>query len=230
MNWTDEYREIIEFYYWEPQHLGRAAGPKKFENVAQMWQHVNGLEVSLNHILNIFFSLYGNNDVLTAMGHHGLYDFVSSRQLDLWQKDYGEFTQPDMFFLGAERNLAIELKLGSKTSVNQIAKYLVFNHCVASSKGLGLLLLSPFTDLEALTKEKFSDSTTLLEALDYSVLSSKLRALCSEQDFDTQLKSIQIRTLSLHDFVTVLESIISESQTERNLLIGTIEYLKARGF
>ena len=57
-HWNTNYYEILQDYYWEPQHLdrGRLVQPR-FENDKQVLWHIHKMEVSLNHILALFFSL-----------------------------------------------------------------------------------------------------------------------------------------------------------------------------
>jgi hypothetical protein len=57
----------------------------------------------------------------------------------------GTVTQPDAFFLSSKSLIAVELKLDSPTSSNQIAKYLGLMHCEERHSGprgnLGLLFI-----------------------------------------------------------------------------------------
>ena len=56
--WNDEYYEIIDFYFWEPQHIGRSKTEKsRYKNMEDVKNHILNMEVSLNHQLNIFFRL-----------------------------------------------------------------------------------------------------------------------------------------------------------------------------
>lgn len=230
MNWTDEYRDIIEFYYWEPQHLGRAKGIKRFDNVEQMWEHVDSIEVSLNHILNIFFSLYSNKTLFSKLGVEETYDYVSSRQVELWVQDTGGFTQPDMFFTGDNSNLAIELKLAAKTSLEQIAKYIIFNHKISQNKRLNIVFLTPYNDLEKITKEKLKTNLEITRSLEYSKLSKNLQSNCNEQDYKAIVENTTISIISLSDFKNILVSLVPQNSTEDKLLSGTIDLLNNRGF
>ena len=108
MDWTDEYREIVEVYYWEPQHIGRAGGRKRFKNSDEMYRHINKIEVSLNHVLNVFFSLYPPHK-LHCFKVAGDYERLSSWRLEQIEREQHKLTQPDMFFEGESDNIAAEL-------------------------------------------------------------------------------------------------------------------------
>ena len=52
--------EIYDFLYFEPQHIGKIKNPKTTYNSSKkMIEHIKNLEVSLNHILNLFFEFRG---------------------------------------------------------------------------------------------------------------------------------------------------------------------------
>jgi hypothetical protein len=48
----------MNFYYWEPQHLGKKKNPNsKIQNISDALDHISKMEVSLNHQFNLFFQL-----------------------------------------------------------------------------------------------------------------------------------------------------------------------------
>lgn len=56
-NWTNVYDEIMSFYFYEPQHIGKKAYPRDnphvYSNEQAMLNHISNMEVSLNHLFNI---------------------------------------------------------------------------------------------------------------------------------------------------------------------------------
>src|SRR6267143_2425099 len=56
-DWTDEYESIVEFYFWEPQHLNRRAPPGRNPGIDEVLQRLRRKEVPLNHLLGILFRL-----------------------------------------------------------------------------------------------------------------------------------------------------------------------------
>jgi hypothetical protein len=143
-NWTDEYREIVEFYWWEPQMLGRSEkNYRRFRTADEMWSHLATKEVPLNHLLSIFFTLFPLQKIQSfkLSADSKIY---SARQLDSIIKGQKNFTQPDFFIEGESECLAIELKTTSKGSLTQLLKYTKFNDLV-TGKRLRILMLTPYS-------------------------------------------------------------------------------------
>ena len=67
-SWNNEYYDIMNFYYWEPQHLGKIKNPNsKIQSIHDALSHIAKMEVSLNHQFNLFFQLLPSvilNDIL----------------------------------------------------------------------------------------------------------------------------------------------------------------------
>lgn len=55
--WHDHYYDVLEFYYWEPQHTDRARFLGKGSKYVQIKEHLRSIEVPLNHIITLFFLL-----------------------------------------------------------------------------------------------------------------------------------------------------------------------------
>lgn len=229
MSWTDEYKEIVEFYYWEPQHIGRAKGVRRFDGPKDMWSHVNKLEISLNHILSLFFSLYSGSLLFDKIGAHGgPYLLTSSGQLEEWSKETKGFVQPDLFFKGDNKNLAIELKLDSKTDLSQISKYVALNGWTNQDKPLDLIFLTPHNNLKKVTKEKYVDYEELINELRDVELHKKIQSACSQNLYQEQVDMLAVNCLSFSEFYRILQAIKPESATEEKLLSGLIHYLHGR--
>lgn len=212
MNWADEYREIVEFYYWEPQHIGRAKGTKRFNNPDEMYEHINKMEVSLNHILNIFFSLYPIHkiDCFDADESHTM---LSAWQLELLQREQKTATQPDMFFQSKTKNIAIELKTGSKSNLGQIVKYINFNQTLpgSSEKEFELVFLTPQSEISKIFKEKYQSEAEIQKAL---------------RDID--IKPPKISFVSMDGFYQSFCVAKQHNETEEKLVVGLKTYLGKR--
>lgn len=212
MSWTDEYREIVEFYYWEPQHIGRSLSGKRFKNADEMYAHINGLEVSLNQILNIFFSLLPliNIDCINGDTSNVL---ISSWQLETIIREQKNATQPDMFFTGSKKNIAIELKTGSKSSLDQVLKYVRFNQYIGKDTvlPLDLYFLTPEREITSIFKEKYS----------------------SIGELQTEIKAAtalvpQIKLITYDDLFKSISRVHPNSETELRLVSGLLYYLDSR--
>jgi hypothetical protein len=111
--WSGEYREIVDFYYWEPQHLGRMKNPTStITSSDQAWAKVKKLEVSTNHILNLYFSMVplAVLDPNRRWAPADDYRFVGSGELERLRNSLQGFTQPDLYWTEPTRELAVELK------------------------------------------------------------------------------------------------------------------------
>ncbi len=212
MNWTDEYREIVEFYYWEPQHIGRAGGKKIYSGADEMYEHINKLEVSLNHILNIFFSLFPI-ERLDCFEIGEPVQMLSAAILEHHQREQKNATQPDMFFVGRSRNAAIELKLAAKSNLKQIEKYMGFNDAISeNTKPLTLIYLTPTNDTSHIFTEKYASKLDILSELDDKGYSEK------------PLLSF----ITYNDLYNSLRKLIPSNETEKRLITGVITYLSSR--
>jgi len=126
--WTDHYYSALEFFFWEPQHLGRSKSAKSsFRTPAAVFKHLRKMEVTLNHNLQQFLSL------APAALQRRLFTAMFGRDLDLAFTLHGRRVgelfklencmQPDVVFTALEATVAIEMKLESKSSLQQVMKY-----------------------------------------------------------------------------------------------------------
>jgi hypothetical protein len=196
MSWADEYREIVEFYWWEPQMMGRSLkNYRKFNSADEMWASVSCKEVPFNHVLNIFFALFPLDHM--NFGFTPGAAALSSRALrDLYKKQHGA-TQPDIFIVDDALNTAIELKTTSKSSAAQVEKYIAFNNAIAPEKPLRLVFLSPHDNPQ-------------------KVFGGEVPAV----------SDCQMEFLSFRKFYLMLQSAKCENATERKLIAGVLEYME----
>lgn len=131
--WNQEYYDALNFYYWEPQHLGKIKNPKsRYNNVEDVLAHLRKMEVSLNHQFNLFFQLLPNEVLNQFFGfvinnlEFDQFNYQSLKDID--KMNLNDATQPDMFFKGNKNLLGVELKLGAKTSMDQVMKYALLFH------------------------------------------------------------------------------------------------------
>ena len=68
--WTQEYYNALRFYFWEPQWLNRHANATRDRSCDQVIDHVGRAEVSLNHLLSMFFSIASTRVVNRFLGEH----------------------------------------------------------------------------------------------------------------------------------------------------------------
>ncbi len=173
-HWNTNYYEILQDYYWEPQHLdcGRLNLPR-FSNDRKMLWHIHQMEVSLNHILALFFSLAPRDFIqvleFAAFGSHSSAAF---RQVSLFELRTGnkhDPTQPDVFLVSADRCLSIEVKVSATSGLEQVAKYALLHLDFALRNGIPtdgsrLIYLTP-RPVSLTWKEKFPDVVAMRHSL-----------------------------------------------------------------
>ena len=131
--WNQEYYEILEFYYWEPQHLGKSKNPRsKYDSLAKALTHIKSIEVSLNHQFNTFFSL------LPTQETNELFSKIFGRKFDenfcfnskatrQFVDSFKSATQPDLFFPSPTELVCIEMKVSAQSDFDQLMKYLLLS-------------------------------------------------------------------------------------------------------
>jgi len=172
--WVEEYYQVLEFLYWEPQHLGKQTKPDSpWANRDRAMRHVREMEVTLNHQLNILFSLLPMGlrqnliEFLTGRKPNGPIG-VNSRAVRSMPCFQGNVTQPDLLFSDDGALWAIEMKVKAKTDLQQLAKYFLFAALESegrpSPKKFALGFLGP-GPMESLFKEGFASLDLAREEL-----------------------------------------------------------------
>ena len=126
MVWNAHYYDFLRHYYYEPQKLNRkSTGLQKTE--AEVFADLSQQEVSLNHVLTLFFvlapfftsrlllKLFG---IKTANGRYHVYGRDIENNLRLKKA-----IQPDLFIVGTDALVSMELKIDHKTELGQVARY-----------------------------------------------------------------------------------------------------------
>ena len=224
--WTKEYYEIMEFYYWEPQHIGKIKNPKSsIRDSYKMREKLRKMEVSLNHQLNLFFLLAPKDF------HRRFFQSIFKKELkeDLQMLSGGaadkiisaNLTQPDMMFVGNAQNFFVELKLDSKSSIDQVLKYTVLHALECEAAGT----VKPFYMLfigkggfENLWKERFKNVTGLkntIRSYNYKALERKTKVLAAI-DFDSIVETALRSRIEMINY-TKLSKFIDGYSKEINL-------------
>lgn len=172
-NWTKYYYDILDFYFWEPQHLGKIKNPKgKHKTYSEVFSHLEKMEVVLNHQLALFFNIIPEeilNSILAGIiksKKKGRYIYESDATTKIIEK-LNDFTQPDFLFEGKDSLLAIEVKLDSTSSLDQFMKYLflyvLIKKKIKTIKKFHLIFLAK-DEFKSIWKQKFKDKNELLGA------------------------------------------------------------------
>jgi hypothetical protein len=246
--WTSEYYDIMEFYYWEPQHLGKIKNPKsRYNNEKKALQHIQNMEVSLNHMFNIFFRLapsaFINQVISNSFGKNIQDSFTLQGRYDILE--FSSLVQPDLLFSSETTNFSIEMKIGAKSSLSQVYKYALLHwleqqHSDSQKKSLLLyvgkgsfndLWVEGFTSAVELKKQALNLDISKLRTnaakketipIDWyavqSVLDNTDIAYCSYSEFSMLLKA----------FLTHLTENSNESETIHKLFSGLYAELERR--
>ena len=225
--WTDEYRDIVDFFYWEPQHLGKIKNPVATVRSADAaWTRVAGLEVATNQILNFYLAIATldaiNDDESWAPSD--AYRLVSSQQLEDLQRSAGGFTQADVLLRGQTHDCAIELKTKSRSTAGQVRKYAMLQALTSPDKPLTLVFLTPHRDVSAVFQEHFADVPALMTALHID------QAVAPPLAYGQVLQNLDVRVRTYADlFTSVQAAMLSESSPmARRVHAGLLSWLTAR--
>ena len=173
-DWVESYYEAVEFFYWEPQHLGkRKHANAELDSVSSVRKRLRNMEVTLNQNLHQFFLLAP--DLLRNELFAQLFGKPLQGQLSLHGRDVDEefklqnSVQPDLLFTSDAQIVSLEMKLGAKSSITQVIKYALLGLAVELKHGsqkehfLGFLGAGSFANQ---WKEGFSSIAELREAID----------------------------------------------------------------
>jgi hypothetical protein len=240
------YYDTLSFFYWEPQHIGR----KKYVDPqlkaeSEVQNHVRTMEVTLNHQIKQFLTLapgsFRNCLFKSALGRQVMGHFVMAGS-DACKLCAA--VQPDFLFMTDNSTVSLEMRVGAKSSVTQVLKYVLLALAVEQKHGgremeHSLIFLGP-EDFSRLWRERFSE-VELRQALESERipfilgLSGKERAFREQESrFAEIISSLSIGFINYSHFANLLyEEFPSPDgsageEVYRNLLHGMIAELKRR--
>ena len=247
--WNDEYYDIIDFYYWEPQHIGRKVNDKsKYKNISDVLSHLRSIEVPLNHQFNIFFRLSPQDfigQLLTKCFNKPPNDnYVFHGNNELAEYIQNEATQPDILLSGNATNFAIELKTTTKSSLEQVAKYLLLHKLNQNhhnkNKQFYLLYLTPYKFSNIWQGIQSKDNlVSSFKNHDFASLKEKF-GFVSNADWASAMESIDklnITSITYNSIYNLLQEYKSSiditskySDVATTLFTGIISELESRGY
>ena len=127
-HWTRGYFDALEFFFWEPQHLGKKKNVEsEYDSLAQVLEHLHRIEVTLTHHTDLFLRLAPKsmrNELFRFLFGHTFADPYRYHGRGV-ETAYGmdNMSQPDLYFTSPSTVVAIELKIQAKTSIDQLSKY-----------------------------------------------------------------------------------------------------------
>lgn len=246
--WVDSYYESLEFFYWEPQHIGcKKHANAGFNTFAKVRQHLHNMEVTLNQTLHQFLALapraFRNEFLGLCTGTVVDGSFVIElRDVDERFKLMNA-VQPDLIFVSTNSTVAIEMKIGARSSVTQVQKYVLLGLAIEQVEGrkekhsLGLLGKGQFT---AQFKEGFNtlaDLRSALHSADHGEFLSKQPPHLRErsQRFSEIASALEIGFASYDQLAQMLDASLANlsdttaaTEVYQNLLRGMLSELRIR--
>ena len=139
-NWLDSYYEALEFFYWEPQHLGRKKNiAGEFNSLEKVLRHLRKIEVTLNHNINQFLLLAPKS--LHRKIFHAFFEETLALPFEMHGRGIDSnfelvgAMQPDFLFISSEDVVSIEMKIAAKCSIDQVLKYALLGIAVEAKEG-----------------------------------------------------------------------------------------------
>ena len=245
-SWTDCYFESLEFFYWEPQHLGRKKhADSKLDSIVKVREHLRVMEVTLNHHFSQFLSLAPHEfrrqlfQRIFSSPFEGDYR-MHGRGVE---EAYGlrQATQPDLFFTSTDNVVSLEMKLGAKSSIEQVIKYallgLADEIACGREKNHYLAFLAPGA-FSSLWKEGWSDVGQLTSMLH----KADIAAFLEKQPNEFRMRSSRLRRIvetvklghiTYREVTEFLQGIAPSAtsggaEVYRNLIDGLVGELKLR--
>ena len=150
--WTDLYYDVVAHYFWRPQDIGRKSDPEKQPRHWNYWREkLESQEAPLNHILNFLFHIAPQellDRLISALLHRQMAD------LQLVAPAAGtidhNIVQPDIILSNTSSLIFVEMKVDSRSSIDQFAKYGIAAHWIMQDEpqmtSVDLIMLGRHTD------------------------------------------------------------------------------------
>lgn len=245
--WIERFYDVLEWCFWTPSNMGRKPDPAiQKKGWGPVEEKMKRTEEPLNLILRLLFSTapaeFSRRLSVAAFGERW------DEEFELCGRDFEErfslpanSTQPDFAFYSQTSILTVEMKTGTKTSYDQLAKYAYFHHRAETTfprcNKHGLIYLAK-RDWDFLWpgSEKLDIEGRRNMAAEH--IPDRVGISGVKVDRDTVLKvleTMKIGFLSYDDLSRVLCEMSAEvtsadwrSDILNNLLLGVVEELKHR--
>jgi len=242
--WNDELYELLEFLFWEPQHIGKTKKVNSgYRNWDEVVRHLEKIEVLLNHHFAFFFNLVSQEKkqlILSDLLKISLKDDfqISSTSTRNFEMIIKNFTQPDLLFEGLKNVVYIEMKLGAKSNCEQLLKYLILHLLYEEKTGkikTPYLLFLGIGDIKKFFQEKVATIEELKAQLhEYKIPIKKRKGSLDVHAYrDRALKLVDTLHIAYANYDDMAQAIrkqlnLSNNETEQKLFKGMIAELEKR--
>ena len=236
--WPGEYESILEFYFWEPQHLNRFSRPDRRLPLTTVLEHLRAKEVPLNHLFSIFFSLAPA--ALSARLISAIAQGLTSDSADLINSPSFRrsklcgICQPDLLLVAGGRPVFLEIKLQATTSKEQLLKYALAGEMISGNRGVPAALIlvgksAVFPAADAFEKERETACLTIPTKIEQSASSvgvslERLVEVARRMPIFRACYA-DVRNHLLSELEKTSE-VVEGEQTLRRLLLGMVETLE----
>lgn len=272
MSWNQKYWDMLANIYWTPRFLGLKSIPRKKWTISQthisipkneipansaiyyrkraepeQMAYLRSQEETLNHFFNLTLALAGDEVVrrllFEPLGFDGNGPIKSlGREVKARYGWKGNVTQQDGFFVSPESMVGIELKLGSKTTSDQVLKYVTLMHCEELITGkrlsVGLLFIVPDTSRDSIWEQcGIAGSGEIDESYLDGVITEDLAKHMQEriekhgEAYRGFLNRLTLGAISWSDFDESMSEIVSDLEPHRagdQTLIKLLEGFQAQ--
>jgi len=249
--WTDLYYDVVKHYFFRPQRIGRMTDPEK---AGLGWAHWRGKleeqEVPLNHMMDLLFHMAPQgllDRVVSAfLGRSAVGGQLVSASADVVDV---HIVQPDIIFSDGRALVFIEMKVDSRSSIDQFVKYAIAAHCICRDspniESVDLVMLSrDGTHLQLWKKAKTLGLTDTA-----AVRKVALRGLKEDMDvwgeagvpsfleknpgvaaaLSQQVSSMGLHLADYRSLQTTLQEYATEEKTVSRLIEGVLWEFARRG-
>jgi hypothetical protein len=228
LNWIDSYYEALEFFYFEPQHMRRQQlnpedqkalqRAEKSENFDVVKKHLREMEVTLNHNINQFFHLAPDSfrcklfETVFGAPFEGMFRLLGREVEGYFGPE--NVMQPDFLFVSEASAVSIEMKVKSKSSIDQLQKYALLGLVLEKQehrKKQHYLLLLGRGNLTQQFKDRFETvgdlkKQALAEIVVSDFLSKKRKWQSDKERFCEILRGMKIAFWNYADFSNFLQA------------------------
>jgi hypothetical protein len=222
VSWINSLYKLSDYYYYEPQHLGKQKNPdSNFKNDEEIFEHIGKLEFTLGNQLDTFFSLLPE-ELITK-----LFSQIAKEQLGSKMSYYGvdyvalmnNTMQPDIVMLNDDYAVYVELKTKTKSNLEQYHKYLKLHRAIEEhlhTKRKMVMLFLTKCEMTELFEEGFKDFDEVKKAL--------IESSPSETEILELSKECNMGQLNYEQFFALINNLAGEEKNP--ILDKLVEGLK----
>ena len=272
MSWNRKYWDMLANIYWTRRYMGLESIPRKKWTISQDFicipkneiptntgiyvrrraeaeqkAYLLSQEETLNHVFDLTFAIASDEVVrrllFMPLGINGNSSIESlGREVKSRYGWTSNVTQQDGFFVSPESMVGVELKLGSKTTSEQVLKYVTLMHCEEAITGtrphVGLLFIVPEESRDTLW-EQCGVSTSgeidasYLDGVDTYELPNHMQTRIRENvdSFRGVLNRLKLAVISWSELDETMSKIVTELKPDRagdQTLIKLLEGFQAQ--